>query len=104
MTLYKRKWDCTVCGKELFYDTDRRQLSCGCGIRHLTYRDIAQLRIEQNFTPVTFKPTPKPQKPLTLLEAVKKVNEYISPHFEDDEQLEYAWNLILGRFGIQIKR
>ncbi len=33
MTLYKRKWNCAVCRKPLFWDSDAKTLTCGCGVQ-----------------------------------------------------------------------
>jgi hypothetical protein len=54
MTLYKRKWDCAVCGEPVYYDTDTNTLSCGCGQRKTTPKEIG---LTVNFIPVTFQPT-----------------------------------------------
>jgi hypothetical protein len=65
MTLYKRKWDCAVCGEPVYYDTDTNTLSCGCGQRKTTPKEIG---LTVNFIPVTFQPT-------TAIEKAKQTQE-----------------------------
>jgi hypothetical protein len=31
MTLYVRRYNCAVCGKQVYWDDRAQKLSCGCG-------------------------------------------------------------------------
>ena len=48
MPLYKRKFPCAVCGKDVYWDSDRQLLSCGCGSTKATFVNLEQ-----------FEPLPK---------------------------------------------
>jgi hypothetical protein len=32
MPLYRRKWNCESCGKPVYWDSERKTLSCGCTV------------------------------------------------------------------------
>jgi len=40
MPLYKRKFPCSVCGKPVYWDSDRQLLSCGCGTTKATFVNL----------------------------------------------------------------
>ena len=40
MPLYKRKFPCAVCGKPVYWDSDRQLLSCGCGTTKATFVNL----------------------------------------------------------------
>ena len=40
MPLYRRKFPCSVCGKPVYWDSDRQLLSCGCGTSKATFVNL----------------------------------------------------------------
>jgi hypothetical protein len=37
MTVYVRRSPCTVCGKNVYWDSDTKTVTCGCGTFKATY-------------------------------------------------------------------
>lgn len=44
MTLYRRNWDCAVCGEPVYWDSDARKLSCGCGVYPASFVNLSQFK------------------------------------------------------------
>jgi len=42
LPLYKRKFPCAVCGKPVYWDSDKQILSCGCGDFKATFVNLDQ--------------------------------------------------------------
>lgn len=40
MTIYVRKTTCAICGKQVFFDDEKRTLSCGCGTFKATFVNL----------------------------------------------------------------
>jgi len=40
LPLYKRKFPCHICGKPVYWDSDRQLLSCGCGTSKATFVNL----------------------------------------------------------------
>lgn len=40
MPKYMRKWPCAICGKKVYWDSDKQTLSCGCGVYHASFVNL----------------------------------------------------------------
>jgi len=39
MPLYRRKWPCAICHKPVIWDSDKKEMSCGCKTERYTFVD-----------------------------------------------------------------
>jgi hypothetical protein len=42
MTLYVRRFPCSVCGKNIYYDDENQKLTCGCGSFKATFVNLQE--------------------------------------------------------------
>lgn len=57
MPLYRRKWNCAVCGKPVIWDSDAQTLSCGCRTAKCTFVNMEAFELLPKYDRKIWKET-----------------------------------------------